>query len=164
MKSARLGFGVWRESDLEPAWELFGDPGISRFVGGPFSREQVAGRIRSEMASQERIGAQYWPLFLLAGGEFTGCSGLKSRPEPGCYELGFYIKRSMHGKGYAAEAARGVIEYAFGKMGAKALFAGHNPRNEASRGLLGKLGFVYIRDEFYPPTGLMHPLYRLNPK
>lgn len=27
--------------------------------------------------------------------------------------------------------------------------------------LLTKLGFTHTHDEFYPPTGLMHPSYRL---
>jgi RimJ/RimL family protein N-acetyltransferase len=164
LRSERLGFGVWRESDMELAWELFGDDEITRFVGGPFSQEQVAGRLRSEIASQESITAQYWPLFTLADGKFVGCCGLKSRPEAGCYEIGFYIVSSAHGNGYAKEAARAVISHAFGKMGARALYAGHNPKNEASRLLLGKLGFVQIGEEFYPPTGLMHPLYRLDRK
>ena len=162
LRSERLGFGYWGEGDDELAWGLFGDPEITKYVGGPFSREQAGARLKAEMASQAKISAQYWPLFTLAGGEFTGCCGLKGRPEPGCYEMGFYIMRSAQGKGYALEAARAVIGYAFGKLGARALFAGHNPRNEASRALLGKLGFVHVGDEFYPPTGLMHPLYRLN--
>ena len=45
---------------------------------------------------------------------------------------------------------------------AGSLFAGHNPRNEASRKLLTGLGFVYLRDEFYAPTGLYHPSYELK--
>ncbi len=163
LKSERLGFGLWREEDGALAWGLFGDPEIARHVGGPFSREQVKARVRSEMASQERIGAQYWPLFVLSGGEFVGCCGLKSRPEPDCYEMGFYIMRGAHGRGYAKEAALRVIAHAFGVMRARALYAGHNPRNQASRALLGKLGFALIGEEFYPPTGLMHPLYRLCP-
>ena len=163
LKSERLGFGYWREEDLDLAWGLFGDQEITAFVGGPFSREQVAARVRSEMVSQARIGAQYWPLFLLSNGEFVGCCGLKSRPEPDCYEMGFYIMRGAHGKGYAKEASLRVIAHAFNEMRAKALYAGHNPHNQASHTLLGKLGFAQIGEEFYPPTGLMHPLYKLDP-
>jgi hypothetical protein len=44
----------------------------------------------------------------------------------------------------------------------RALFAGHNPANQASRELLARLGFRYTHDELYPPTGLMHPSYRLD--
>lgn len=34
-----------------------------------------------------------------------------------------------------------------------------NPKNEASRILLEKLGFRYTHDEYYPPTRLRHPSY-----
>jgi RimJ/RimL family protein N-acetyltransferase len=42
------------------------------------------------------------------------------------------------------------------------LFAGHNPKNEASRQLLEKLGFRYTHDEYYAPTGLNHPSYMMT--
>jgi RimJ/RimL family protein N-acetyltransferase len=64
-------------------------------------------------------------------------------------------------RGYAFEAASCVVDHAFKVVGAEALFAGHNPANVASRGLLCRLGFVYTHDEFYEPTGLRHPSYLL---
>lgn len=42
------------------------------------------------------------------------------------------------------------------------LFAGRNPQNTASKKKLNKLGFHYIGDEFYEPTGLYHPSYELT--
>ena len=54
-----------------------------------------------------------------------------------------------------------MLRHAFTVLGADAVFAGHNPRNAASRRTLLKLGFRYTHDEFYPPTGLMHPSYVL---
>jgi len=61
------------------------------------------------------------------------------------------------------EAARGVIRHAFGALGCRALFAGHHPQNTESMRLLEKLGFRHTHDELYPPTGLMHPSYLLQP-
>lgn len=63
------------------------------------------------------------------------------------------------GNGYAGEACRAVVEYAFNCLKVNALFAGHNLKNEASAGLLKKVGFIYTHDEFYEPTGLYHPSY-----
>jgi RimJ/RimL family protein N-acetyltransferase len=54
------------------------------------------------------------------------------------------------------------MRYAFHTLGVKALFAGHNPGNTASRRVLEKLGFRYTHDEYYPPTGLKHPSYILT--
>jgi RimJ/RimL family protein N-acetyltransferase len=56
------------------------------------------------------------------------------------------------------------MEYAFRALGVKALFAGHNPGNTASRRVLEKLGFRYTHDAYYPPTGLNHPSYLLTPE
>lgn len=57
-----------------------------------------------------------------------------------------------------------VITHAFTTLHAAALFAGHHPHNKASQKVLQKLGFTYLADEFYAPTGLYHPSYQLfNP-
>jgi hypothetical protein len=44
----------------------------------------------------------------------------------------------------------------------EALFTGHNPASDASRARLARLGFRHTHDELYPPTGLLHPSYRLD--
>ena len=162
MKSERIGFSRWSEADQDRIWEVFGDPELTKFVGGPFTREQVRAALAAQIAAQTARGIQYWPLFLVSTGEFMGCCGLKPRQQPEYFELGCYLKKSFQHKGYAAEAARAVIAYGFDTLKARALFVGHHPENQPSRTLAGKLGFTYVRDELYPPTGLKHPLYRLN--
>jgi hypothetical protein len=39
------------------------------------------------------------------------------------------------------------------------VYAGHHPDNHASENILKKLGFEFIENVFYEPTGLMHPSY-----
>ena len=144
------------------AMALWGDPEVTRLIGGAFSREQVRERLSREIATMQSHGMQYWPVFLLATGEHVGCCGLRPyKSEEGICEIGVHLRRDFWGRGYAPEATRAVIEYAFNILGVKALFAGHNPANEASRGLLEKLRFRYTHDEYYPPTGLNHPSYLL---
>ncbi len=77
-------------------------------------------------------------------------------------EIGAHIRAKHWRRGFAQEASRAVIGHAVGRLGAAALFAGHNPANESSRLLLGKLGFRHTHDELYPPTGLEHPCYLLR--
>jgi len=164
--SPRLGFRHWRESDLALALALWGDPRVTRLIDarGVLSHEQVAGRLRREIDSQYEHGVQYWPVFLRAGDVHVGCCGLRVyQPARGVYEIGFHLRADHWGRGLAFEAAGAVIRHAFATVGARALFAGHNPANQASARLLLKLGFRYTHDEYYPPTGLMHPSYRLTP-
>lgn len=165
METPRLLFREWRlDDDLDLAWQLFGDLQVTKLVGGPFSKAQVADRIHREMASLTLLGVQYWPIFLKDSREFVGCCGLKSRPIPqdGQFEMGFYILSKFHGKGLATEASRAVIHHSFTVLKASALFAGHHPMNHSSRNVLLKLGFEDCGMEFYPPTGLDHPLYCLS--
>ncbi len=121
LQTKRLGFRPWTEADVELAMALWGDPEVTLFIGGPFDREWVLGRLATEIARPA-----YW------------------------------------GFGYAPEAAQAVMRYAFHTLGARALFAGHGPANEASRRVLAKLGFRHTHDEFYLPTGLNHPSYLLT--
>jgi [ribosomal protein S5]-alanine N-acetyltransferase len=162
LHTQRLTFRPWTAADLDLALGLWGDPEVTRLVGGPFSEAQVQERLSREIANLAAHGVQYWPVFLRAGGAHVGCCGLRSySPEPGVYELGYHLRRAYWGQGFAVEAARAVIAYAFDELNATALFAGHHPANEASRQVLVRLGFRYTHDEFYPPTGLKHPSYRL---
>jgi RimJ/RimL family protein N-acetyltransferase len=162
LRTERLGFRPWSEADRGLAMALWGDEEVTKLIGGPFSQEQVQERLIQEISNLNSYGVQYWPIFLLSGNEHLGCCGLRPyRPTQRVYEVGVHILAAHWGHGYASEAARAVIEYAFDSLGATGLFAGHNPANETSRRVLGKLGFRYTHDEFYPPTGLQHPSYML---
>lgn len=63
------------------------------------------------------------------------------------------------GKGFGTEAALGALEYAWKKLQLSKVYAGHHPDNRASEKILKKLGFEFIENVFYKPTGLMHPSY-----
>jgi [ribosomal protein S5]-alanine N-acetyltransferase len=163
LQSPRLGFRFWQASDLPLAYALWGDPEVTRFTSvGGLSEQQIRARLEREIETQQRHGFQYWPVFLLASGEHIGCCGLRPHGgDPVAPEFGVHISSRHWRQGYASEAASCVIEHAFRAIGVSALFAGHNPANAASRGLLARLGFVYTHDEYYEPTGLQHPSYRL---
>jgi RimJ/RimL family protein N-acetyltransferase len=163
LQSERLGFRAWSHADLELAMDLWGDPEVTRLIGGPLSREQVQTRLTLEIGMLQSHGLQYWPIFLRSTGEHLGCCGLRPyKADEKVYEIGVHLKKPHWGKGYALEATRAVMKYAFETLEASGLFAGHNPANEPSRQVLRRLGFRYTHDEYYPPTGLNHPSYILT--
>lgn len=156
----RLRFGQWSPEDFDLAWSLWGDPEVTRLFGGPFSREQVQARLDKEIANAATCGYQYWPIFLVETGEFVGCCGL--RPERDIQAVGFHLRPPHWGRGYAPEASRSVIAFAFETLGTTELFAGHHPDNVRSKRVLESLGFEYTHHQLYPPTGLQHPGFRLR--
>jgi [ribosomal protein S5]-alanine N-acetyltransferase len=164
LQSARLGFRQWSRADLPLAMALWGDPETTRFIGGPFSPEEIQERLDTEIDRTSRHNVQYWPIFLLESQEHVGCAGLRPyRLGDQIFELGVHLRNAYWGRGLAEEAARAVIKFAFENVGVKALFAGHHPANSASQHLILKLGFRRTHVEFYPPTGLNHPSYLLEP-
>jgi RimJ/RimL family protein N-acetyltransferase len=50
-QTARIGFRTWRESDLDLAFALWGDPAVTRFIDARarLSRKDVAGRLAEEI-------------------------------------------------------------------------------------------------------------------
>lgn len=164
LTTARIGFRVWTENDTDLASALWGDPEVTRLIDarGALSAIEVQQKLDGELQSQAQYGIQYWPIFMKENGEHVGCCGLRPKDiENRVMEFGVHLRRGYWGSGLAAEAGRAVIDYAFTQKHATQLFAGHNPQNTASQYLLQKLGFAYTGDEFYPPTGLLHPSYKL---
>lgn len=165
LETGRLGFRSWAPDDLELALGLWGDPAVTRMIDArsELSPEDVREKLRLEIEREQEHGVQYWPIFFRETGEHAGCCGLRPYGSgAGNFELGFHIRSAFWRMGIAEEAARGVIDHAFEHLNARSLFAGHHPRNLASAGLLGKLGFAPVGSELYPPTGLEHPTYVLS--
>jgi RimJ/RimL family protein N-acetyltransferase len=163
LKSARLGFRHWSREDLPVARELWGDIGVTRFFGGPFSEEEIGRRLEREIARMETHQFQYWPIHVLSDDEFAGCCGLRPyRLEDQVHELGFHLRPKFWRQGMAVEAARAVMGFAFERLGARGLSAGHHPGNVNSKKVLEKLGFQYTHDEFFEVLGMDIPYYLLT--
>jgi RimJ/RimL family protein N-acetyltransferase len=163
LRSARLGFGCWTAEDLPLALAIWGDPEVTRFVGGPFSHEQVRQKLEREIINGAERGIQYWPAFLLADGAHVGCAGLRPHGDDrDALEMGFYLRPQYWGLGLAQEAGKAVVEYAFAKLRVRTLIAAHHPQNAASGRVLEKLEFSFKEEKLYPPTGLLHRSYVLQ--
>jgi RimJ/RimL family protein N-acetyltransferase len=77
------------------------------------------------------------------GAQLIGGIGLQDHcadSDPGGVELGYWIARSHWNKGYATEAARGVLRLA-GTLGHTRIHAHHFVDNPASARVLAKIGF-----------------------
>jgi RimJ/RimL family protein N-acetyltransferase len=88
------------------------------------------------------VNAQSAETYLITiGGETVGTCGLDIRG--GVPEIGYWLGVPFWGCGYATEAARAVIDHAFGDLGHEVLTAGARISNPASRRVLEKCGFQW---------------------
>jgi RimJ/RimL family protein N-acetyltransferase len=164
LRTDRIAFRLWTPDDLPLAVVIWGNAEVTRLVadlGNP-SEGQARERLGREIANWGAHRVQYWPIFLHTG-EHLGCCGLRPY-RPGVFEVGAHLLPEYWGCGYATEALRAVVEYAFAMLDAEALFARHHPRNHGSGRVLARLGFRYTHDELMPQTGLNHPCYLLRPE
>lgn len=159
----RLEFHCWTPEMRDYARQLWGNTEVTRYIAakGKFSATQIQERLSQELSNWQKYRLQYWMTFT-TNKHFIGCCGLRPRDiSSGIAEIGCHLLPEYWGLGYANEALIAVINYAH-KCGFIKLFAGHNPHNHASQKMLQKLGFRYIGNEYYPPTGLNHPSYELD--
>ena len=165
LKTERLFLRVWDSADLKLAHQLWGDPEVMTFIDvrGGLTQEQVSAKLNLEIECQAKNGLQYWPIFEQETQDFVGCCGLKPwiHSDRGGYELGFHIIAKKWGRGYAIEAAKAVISYAFNQRKLTHLMAGHHPDNLNSQKILLNVGFQFVEKVFFKPTGLMHSSYQL---
>jgi RimJ/RimL family protein N-acetyltransferase len=96
-----------------------------------------------------------WKARVIASSEFIGWFHL--RPNPlfdNRIELGYRLKRSFWGKGFATEGARALIAYGFDQLGLDSIMAQTLQRNLASRRVMEKLGMRVETEFTYPGEGL----------
>lgn len=61
----------------------------------------------------------------------------------GCRQIGYVLGENYWGQGFATEACREVLRYAFEELGCPVVSSAHFPVNQKSRRVLKKLGFTY---------------------
>ena len=136
------------EGDV-PAWfERASDPESAVLAGDPIPESIEMGvqwlrRHRERFRKQEGIR---WAIVPEGSTGSVGTIGLDiTSREKRTAELGIVIGRAHWGKGIGTSAARLVTGYAFGTLGLAEIRAEALQRNLASRRLLEKVGFHYLR-------------------
>jgi RimJ/RimL family protein N-acetyltransferase len=81
-----------------------------------------------------------WAIVQRKSEQLCGCIGLMLRASDHRGELGYWVGVPYWGHGYATEAARAVIKWAFGVLELNRVCAHHFTRNPASGRVLSKAG------------------------
>ncbi len=147
LHTERLSLRPPAESDL-PAWAdgFFADPEVARYISRrpltPLERAERALRVARATWASHNIGG--WVLADKASGAFVGAINIEPWDDTEELEIGYGLVPAAWGKGYATEAVRAAVDYAFGVAGVARLSARVVAANTASSGVLLKLGFAVI--------------------
>jgi len=148
--------------DIDAVFAVIGDPETMKFYPQEFTREDAA---RWVMKSQERYRRDGFGLFavvLKSGGEVIGDCGLMRQDVEGesLLEVGYHFRRDYWGRGYATEAARGCMAYAFGQLGAEKVVSLILPENLPSRRVAERNGMTVERQAVF--HDLPHLVYAMK--
>jgi RimJ/RimL family protein N-acetyltransferase len=166
LTTERLILRGWREEDRAPYAALNADPRVREFFPERLTRAQSDAQIRVFEDHIAQHGFGMWALELRAGGELLGFTGMDlatyDAPFAPAVEIGWRLAHSAWGHGYATEAAREVLRFAFEELELHEVVACTTPANLRSRAVMERLGMTREeRDDFdHPDVAAGHPLRR----
>ena len=144
LETERLLLRRFAEADVDHLLALHNDPEVMRFINGgePTSRQEVEREYRERFA-----GDGCWAAFEKATGEFVGWFALHPAEGggPEGHELGYRLKRSAWGRGYATEGSLALVRCGFAEHGVRRVWAQTMAVNAASRRVMEKAGLEYVR-------------------
>ncbi|MGY4309581.1 ribosomal-protein-alanine N-acetyltransferase [Bradyrhizobium sp. USDA 4369] len=141
LKTPRLLFRASSAAEADRAYEIQKDWEVTRMLSlarYPPDRQEVE-QWFADHQRQWEVGQAYRFAVVLDGRMLglVDIDGVSAREAT----LGYWLDRAVWGHGYAFEAARAAVEFAFEELGLLKLKAGHAQDNTASGCILNKLGF-----------------------
>jgi len=110
----------------------------------PYGEDDARKWIASPLAARE---ARFVVTLKPPDGRLVGVVGFDRLTDGDAPDLGYWLGEPHWGQGFATEAARAVVDFAFLTRGFRRLAAGCRITNSASRRVLEKCGFQYCGDD-----------------
>ncbi len=139
------------EDDLEPHMTLLNTPAVMRHLGGVQPREVIAAKHAASRASFAAHGYGFMLAEERATGAIVAHCGLRHvahplAPNPQDHEIGWLVREDRWRMGYAHEAMRAVVDWAFAVHAAPQIVALTIASNIGSWRLMEKLGMTRRED------------------
>ena len=172
LETKRLKLRQWKKEDYAPYAKLNSDPKVMEFFPSTLTKIQsdvMASTIKALIGEQ---GWGYWVVEEKETSEFVGSLGLHKPdgdfPFLPCVEIGWRLSSEHWGKGYAFEAAREVLKFAFEVLELDEVVSFTAVVNKPSWRLMERLGMKNSHENFehfaLPKDDRLceHVLYRLS--
>lgn len=153
--TARLLLREWAMADLPVFHAIAADPEVMRYITGkPTTLEESQTLLQQAITRNHSRPRQGYGMAIVLRDEVSlaaarerqhdrligRCSLIIDSKEPCSAALGYHLARADWGQGYATEAARTLVEFAFTRLGLHRLYAECRPENVASVRVMEKLG------------------------
>lgn len=153
LETKRLIIRPFTLEDLDPFFDIMGDPEVMRFsVGGVRTRDQarefLVGRVLKHHAEH---GFSLLAIIHKEQNRLIGSAGLiyQSIDEEDLVELGYRFIPTYWGQGYATEAARAIAEYGFQELHLNQIISIIDPENTRSLGVASRIGMRFWKNALF---------------
>ncbi len=153
-KSERLGFRTWNDHDLPAFVEINSDKEVMEHFPKLLTKEETAEFIERLKKHYVTNRYCYFATEVLHTGEFIGFIGLayqeyKTEFTP-AVDIGWRLKKSAWGKGFATEGAKRCLEFAFNELGLDNVISTCTEKNSKSESVMKKIGMKKVGEFNHP--------------
>jgi RimJ/RimL family protein N-acetyltransferase len=160
LQTERLVLRAPAPGDFPVYRDFYADPEASTFYGGPLTAALAWRKLAFDIGHWSLRGFGMWSIVERESAATIGGCGIVWPEGWPRHELTWWIAPAARRRGYALEASRAAIGWAYELLGWGRVETHMNDSNEAARKLAEKLGGTVIgREEF--PDGLERNIYAL---
>ncbi len=169
LETDRLLLRTFNPSDCDAMTAINQDAEVMRHFPSVGTREETEEHIQRIMAHQDKYGYSLYAVELKTTHEMIGFVGLIHRtkdefnaPFMPATEIGWRLASKHWNQGYATEAAKAVLAYAFAQLKLNDIISFTAVPNAPSRRIMEKIGMHHCPDDDFNHTKLdkTHPLCR----
>ncbi len=168
----RLVLRTIADGDAELQNRILNTPAVMSRLGGAKELHEIEAKHAKSMALYAREGFSFLFMIEKQTGEMVGYCGIKRvdnplAPNQGDHEIGWLMREDRWRRGYAEEAMRAVLDWAFGPVDAPHVVALTSMANIGSWKLMEKLGMqrradLDFEDPDFPAEDRMTIQYSLT--
>lgn len=164
METGRLIIRKLIRRDMEALCGMMGKPEVMHAWEHGFSRKEVRQWLNRQLTRYRKDGYGYFALVLKDGDKFIGQAGLMRSVINGneAVEIGYILDDAYRHHGYATEAARMCLLYAFGELGLTEVYCSIRPENAPSIRVAEAIGMTPCGSHTITHNGkeMPHVLYK----
>ena len=147
---------ILRKFKVEDAKEVFknwtSDDEVAKFVRWSTHKsiEETKEWLAQEEKNYSNNNYYTWGIELKEIGELIGSmSAIFRKEDDERYEIGYAIGREYWNNGYTTEALKCIMNYLINDIGIKKFICSHAKQNPVSGKVMQKVGFKYVKDDYY---------------
>lgn len=159
----RLILREMTREDFSPLKQVLGDPDIMRHYPYTFDDRRVQGWIEKNIERYKVFGFGLWAVVLRETDEMIGDCGITMQNINGFIrpEIGYHIAKAHQRRGYASEAARACISYAFEQTPFLRIYSYMKKDNLPSASTARSIGMSF-ESEFIDAEGEKTEVYSIS--